>query len=123
MSIEQKLFERLKGEVALISDRVYGGTAPQGIERPYIVYVKISPSRDYTHDGYSGLHRPLMQISCLADTYDSAKDVAAQVITALESWPKSDNVDAVFIENEIDMYERDTGLYHCLVDAYVWNRN
>ncbi len=123
MSIEEKLFERLKSNVALVSDRVYGGTAPQGVARPFIVFYKVSPTRDYTHGGYSGLHRPMMQISCLANTYDSAKDVVAQVITAMESWPGSDNVDAAFVEGEIDMYEQDTGLYHCLVDVFVWNRN
>ncbi len=103
--------------------RVYAGTAFQKTEKPYIVFMKVAPFRDYTHNGFSGLHRPMMQISCLGDNYDSAKDVVAQVITALESWPGNDNVDAAFVEGETDMYERDTGLYHCLVDVYLWNRN
>ena len=121
MSIEIELFNRLKAQVPLVSNRVYAGIAPQGVTKPYLVYTKVSPGRQYTHGGYADLQRPRMQVSCYGTTYGSAKAVAGEVITAMEGWPGSNDVQAAFIEGEQDMFEQDTGLYHCPVDVILWN--
>jgi len=123
VSIEAVLFERLKAGVPLVNNRVYGATAPQSVAKPYIVYHKLSPGREYSHDGFGGLARPRIQVSCYGQNYDNVKDVAEEVIATLEAWPGVDSVDAAFIESEIDLYESDTGLYHCAVDVFLWNRN
>jgi len=94
--------------------RVYGKTAPQNVIVPYILYFKTSPSRDYTHDGFSGLHRPRIQISCFANTYGQVKAMAKEVVEAVEAWSPP-----AFVAGEQDMFEEDTGLYHVPVDFFI----
>lgn len=98
--------------------RVYGATAPQSVVKPYIVYHKLSPGREYSHDGFSKLSRSRVQISCYGETYGSAKQVAAQVIAAMESW-QAGGVRFAPLAGEQDLFEQDTGLYHVPVDFFV----
>ena len=110
------------GLTALISTRVYGGdNAPDKATKPYCVYSQVSAGRKYTHGGYAGIQRPRMQVNCYAETYEVAKEVAAQVTAALESWSVANvQVGAAFQDNEVDLYEKDTGLYVVPVDFFVW---
>ena len=114
MSLEIALFNKLK-DVNLVSNRVYAVKAPQGVDKPYIVYSKVSNQREYSHDGFADLSRARMQVSCYADSYGSAKQVAEEVISTLEGW---ENVS--FLVNEQDLYEEDTGIYHVPVDFFIW---
>ena len=98
--------------------RIYALVAPQGVTKPYLVYSKVSPGRDYTHDGHSGLSRPRMQVSCYGTTYGSAKAVAVEVIAAMDAW-FSGGVTFAPIAGEQDLYEPDTGLYHVPVDFFI----
>lgn len=121
--IETALYSRLTTYApleALISTRVYAVAPPQDVVLPYCVCSKVSNQRQYSHDGYSSLQRPRIQVSCFATGYLIAKQIAEQVIAALESWPGADNVQAAFMENEIDLYEQDTKLYHVPVDFLIW---
>lgn len=107
----------LKAQVTSVSNRVYATVAPD-VSPPYVVYFQVSGLRDYTHGGFSGLSRPRMQFSCYASTYKAAKDVAQEVIDALEGWT---GAQACFIQNEIDSYEEDTKLYKTMVDCFIWH--
>ena len=90
--------------------------ATQEPTTPYGVVFKVSPGKDYTHDG-SGLSRTRMQCSCFGDTYFAAKTLADEVITAMEAWPDSEsNVQAVFLENESDLKD---DLFHVALDFFV----
>jgi len=93
--------------------------APQNTTKPFCVYQLISPNREYSHSGYSGLSKPRVQISCYAETYDGAHAVADKVIEAVEAWPGATNIQAAFIDNQQDMYDSETDLYHVPVDFIV----
>ena len=123
MGIESDLYGYLStyaGLTALISTRIYPLVAPQNVTKPYCTYQKISLERKYSHGGYSGLQRPRLQVSCYAETYEQSRAVADQVIAALEAWPGAANIQAVFIENEIDLYDPDTGLQYIPVDFFCY---
>jgi hypothetical protein len=125
MGLITDFYTRLKtyaGLTALIGTRVYGGdNAPDGVSRPYCVYSQVSAGRKYTHSGYAGIQRPRMQVNCYADTYEEAKEVAAQVTAAMESWPAANvQVGAAFQDNEVDLYDNETGLYVVPVDFILW---
>lgn len=118
--IESALYTRLTTYApltALISTRTYPVVAPQGTTLPYCVYRKVSPGRRYTMDGYAGIQRPRMQVSCYGATYGQAKGVAAQLIAAVESWA---GVESAWVENEVDFYDKDTNTYHVPVDFFAW---
>lgn len=120
--VEELLYSCLKncaGLSALVGDRIYPVRAPQGVTAPFCVYTKISNNRQYAMGGYANVQRHRFQVSCYGATYSSAKNVAAQVTAALEAWVANE-IKAAFAINEIDMYEKDTGLYHIPVDFYIW---
>ena len=120
MSIESALFERLKAEISLVSNRVYAGIAPQTVSKPYLTTHKLSPGFTYAHDGRSKLGGPRFQVSVFASTYASAKAVEAEVIAALEGW-KTTKVQGAFVESAQDLHEQETGLYHVPIDAFIWH--
>jgi hypothetical protein len=109
------------GLTTLVGDRVWAVDTEQGEVAPYCVYSQISGGRRYSHSGYSGLQRPRMQVNCYAKTYEEAKDVAAQVTAALESWPGVNAaVGSAFQQNEIDLFDAETVLYFVPVDFLIW---
>ena len=122
MGLIEDFYTRLTtytGLVALIDDRIWPSEAEQGVKDPHCVYEQVSGGRRYSHKGYSNLQRPRMQVSCYADTYEVAKDIAAQVTAALESWSNV-NVNGVFQQNEIDLIDPATDLYVVPVDFFIW---
>lgn len=123
MGVESDLYGYLStyaGLTALISTRIYPLVAPQNVTKPYCTYQKISLERKYSHQGFSDLQRPRLQVSCYGETYGQARTVADQLIVALEAWPGAANIQAVFVENEIDLYDYDTGLHYTPVDFYCY---
>ncbi len=91
---------------------------------PHGVIIKVSPGKDYTHSdsGSNSLLETRMRCSCFGLTYQQAKILASEVITAMEAWANSeDDVDAVFLEGESDEGE-DLDIHHIVLDFMVWNR-
>ena len=118
--LEPKIMARLKAEVPSVGQRVnWHGGALQGTTRPYLAISEVSAPRDYTHDGYSGLTNPRWQISVYGDSYVQARQTAAEVVTAMETW-KADGVRFAPAMNKIDLHEEDTGLYHVAVDTIIY---
>lgn len=107
------------GLTELVGNKVWPVQARQGAVMPYCVFFQVSGGRKYSHSGYSNLQRPRIQVSCYARTYDGAKEVAAQVTAALESWSSVNaKVCGVFQQNEVDLSEEDW--YHVPVDFFIW---
>lgn len=96
--------------------------APLGTKPPYMVYTKISNSRQYTLTGFSGLTRQRIQINCVDSTYAGAKTLTDQVVNELESWPNKDDIQVVIKENEIDTRDEVTKLYVISVDFMITYR-
>jgi hypothetical protein len=61
------------------------------------------------------------QISSFAETYVAAKALADAFAVALEAMHATDITNpTAFIENELDLYEPDTFLYHVPLDFFLW---
>lgn len=105
---------------SLISGSLHRTMAPANYPRPYCVLFRVSRVRGYTHDGYSGLTRYRLQVSCFADTDELAKQVAEQVTAAMEAWPSVNlNVQSCEHVGEQDLYEADAKVYHVPVDFLI----
>ncbi len=122
MSFEADLYSRLSGDsevVTLVDTRIYPLVAPQGTSRPYCVYLTLSKPNTYSHSGFGEISQIKIQVSCYADTYQTAKDVANAVTAALKTWPGSQGAQAVFRSNEHDLYDKDNNLYHVPVEFLI----
>jgi hypothetical protein len=111
--------------IALVSTRIYPVQAPKEVATPYLVYFKVSPNRKYTHQGFANFQQPRIQISCYATRYITsgseigAKSLSQILISALEAWPGAERIQAVQVEDEKDLIDPDTNLYHVAVDFFV----
>lgn len=114
MFIEEAITAHLRDNAALTAligtGGIYHVTLNQNASLPALVYSKVSSVPTYTHDGSSGLVESRFQISCLAKTYETVKELSAAVKKAmrpLESGPvklSGVNIGGAFLENETDLY-------------------
>jgi hypothetical protein len=108
----------------LIGDRVYPLILPQEPTLPAIVYQRIGGVPEYSQSGFSNLTPVRMQITCWGTTLMSAKNVAIQVKLALGGYRGpmgSSTVGAIFIEDELDDLDEETGLYRVILDVLLWH--
>lgn len=130
MLIEQGLMTYLlaqSGITTYVGDRIYYARADQDVEAPYIVVTKVSGVREHSHDGGTGLAHPRFQLAVFGTTYSSCKTIAAAIQAALQGYSGTMggaggvSVDAVFYENETDLYESDTALFSVITDYIIWH--
>ena len=111
MTIETDLYTTLTGDAgvtALISDRVYPNPAPEGAAKPLCAYQVVTGSRITTIPGTGDAIRKRIQINCHANTYSSAKAVAAAVVSALEG--------SGYLDLEFDLYDPTTQTHTVAID-------
>lgn len=131
MTIEAAVIQHLlahPGVAALVGDRIYPMRLPQRPTYPALTCQKVSGPRVTAKDGPAGLAQARMQVSCWAKSYPDAKAVAEQVRRALAGFSGvmggagGVKVEMTQLENEVDMYEPETGIYHVPVDFVIWHR-
>jgi len=131
MQIEQAIKKELmaaSGVTDLIGERLYYVRAPQDVTKPYVVFFKVSGSREYSHDGASELANPRFQFSCFATTYYEAKQTVNAIRVAIEAFSGTMGGDggvevgSCFCINESDIYEEDTRLFHVAVDYLIYHK-
>ncbi len=125
--IEEALYTHLishAGLTAIVGNRIYPVLLPQDVTFPAVTYQRISTVREYAQEGPSGLAHPRFQFSCWAETYEEAKAVAEQIRFALSGYKGTINnvrIDAVYIEDDNDIYDPETNIYHVALDATIWH--
>ena len=111
--------------VALIGQKLYYVTAPQTVDDPYVVFFKVSAVPEYSLTGHSKLINARFQFSIFASTYLMTKQIAAQIQLALQD--KCNQVIggvggvnvSVQFEDEQDLFEAESGLFHCPVEYFI----
>lgn len=129
MLIEVALARQLLDTVnvtALVVDRVYPVRLPQGGDYPAITYSKVSGGRIRTMGSNEAAANPRVQVSCWGKTYADAKGLANAVRIALDRFSGTLGgsggvaVSAILLENELDLDDPETKLYHVPLDFLVW---
>lgn len=96
MSLEALIGDNLEGDTDITAvvgtdpPRIYvAGTVPQEETRPWITYQRIGTDPGNTLAGASALADAIMQINCVADDYDTARDLAELVRLRMRrtAWP------------------------------------
>lgn len=88
----------------------------QNLARPYIVHVPLPPEPIYTHSGLAKLRIWSYQVSCFADSYGGAEELAVAVRDALTGVHDGAQI---FWRNQTPQYESDTRVHHIAVDFKV----
>ncbi len=122
--IEEQLSAYLSSAMltsAIIGDRVYPSRLPQGVTLPAVTYRKISGMREYTQSGPAGIAQPRFQVTCWADSYLLSKQLANAVRQDLEGSARQVG-DALFLQNEIDLYEPEAQIDTVVLDFLIGHR-
>lgn len=130
MTLESSLYSHLSGYsglTALVSARIYPNQAPQNCPLPYVVYHRISAVREQTITRAIGSTLVRMQFSAFSRRHTTngtdygANEVRAQVRAALLAYTTGGGVTVhdLLLVNDIDLYEDDTNLHHCLTEAEI----
>lgn len=119
MTVELALLNRMLNFAplnTLVGFRIYPLILPQKPTMPAITYQQISATPYSTINQASGLALYRVQLSCYGNTYNEAKAVSKQVLSALQRFT-GEGLQDVAIENEFDDYEQDTKLYKVVIDV------
>jgi hypothetical protein len=125
MPFEEGLFAYLDAYPGLtleVGSRIYPLVLPQRPTFPAVTYVRISTPRLLEFERAFFPH-PRFQFDCWAESYDRAKDVAAQVRAALNLYRGAMGaytVQTSLVEDERDMYDPETKLWHVIIEAVIW---
>ncbi len=122
MAVEKAIIATLKasaGLTVLVSTRIYGVTAPQGVTAPYVTLFRVSAERPSAMGDDIGIVRARVQVNSWGATYESAKNVCDQVRAALQRFSgvsASITVLDTFLLSEQDLHEPDVPIYHVAQD-------
>ena len=124
--IEQGLVTFLLAQAelsALIGARLHDLVLPQSPTLPAVVWQRISGDHDVTHDGPSGLVTARFQFSCWGRTTLEAAQVGEALRRVLHGYagPMGDETaHAVFLLDDRDLFDAETGLRRRLLDFKIW---
>ncbi len=126
MSLEAGIYARLSGYanlVSLVSLRIYPEVLPQDCPFPAVSYHKVSETPEHAMSSEAGVRSSRVQVSSFAETYVGVKAVLTQVKAALSRYRGtmgSTVFQNILLDGTWDIYEPDTGIYHCPADFIVW---
>ena len=130
MFIEEAIYSYLSGHAgltALTGTRIYPLVMPQNTILPAVTFSKVSGPRVHAMQKDTSTAYPRFQVSCWGSAYKQAKEVAAQVRAALQDYKGTMGgaggvaVGGVFLEDENDLYEPGTQVYHVALDFIIWH--
>ena len=95
----------------------------QGETLPALTYLRVSTTRDQSHDGPTGLVSARYQVNVHAATYSQAASLAAEVVALLNGFGGElggSDVGNVEVSDEVDLgWIDDTQSYQVAVDAII----
>jgi hypothetical protein len=112
----QELFVTLVQNATDAQDRVYPQIAPDNVERPYIVYQRVTQNVENVLSGRTGLTNTRLQVDVYASTYAQAQQIATVVAGLMEGWALP-NVQIL----AQDIYESDVKLHRVMADYSIWH--
>jgi len=120
--IYESLNQWLRANIALAGARVYPRTVPQDPTLPLLTYLEISGVPWHMHQGISGIETARYQISCWAEKYLAAKQLADEVVLDLDCFVGDMNgttIQACFKINEVDLGDEAIGYHQIALDFLI----
>lgn len=104
--------------------RIYPIKMPQGMDKPSLVYTRVSGQSGHHMQGRDGLVRSRMQIDAWAKTAPAASSLANLVKDALDGYSGdmgSVLVQGVFMDSERESYDDAVEMYGVGRDYFLWH--
>ncbi len=120
--IETALNTKLRQVITEVNNRVYPVKRPQDSLLPALAYRRVSGERTHSHQGYSGLARPRLQITVYSNSYGEAKTIQDKIKTELDgtsgTWGNT-KIQSCLFAGEAENYTDDSGVDEVSVDFFI----
>lgn len=127
--MEAALRYELVQAIPELNNRVFPTNAPEGAEKPYLVYARISTDKERTLDGYTGGETLSFMFSVMAIKYSDMTKTRKQVEELLTGMLKREigDVDKFYIEDLIinkieEQYEHELKVNRGIIDFTIYYR-
>jgi len=129
MTLEEAIFDFLStnaGIIAEVDDRVFPKRLPQNPSLPAIVFQVVSSVPNYTMDqagdppGTETFTKKRVQFDLWTETYEGllpVRDALFAGISGFRGMMGSVKIESVFMRNELDGFEPDTGSNRKIIDT------
>lgn len=110
-----------------VSSRIYEIAAPQNAPYPHITYNQMPGERVRSLSGSSGLNRATFHFHFWGKKPAESKNLSEQFRLVLDGFrgqmggSGGVNVQAVFIEDDVDLYDDEVFIYHVARKVIVWH--
>lgn len=133
MGLLLSMYEELAADstvTALVSTRIYRGTAPQSASLPYVVMHEISKPHAHDLSGASGMAEPRLQIDAIAADPDTCESITEAIRDTIDGFrgtlgtSNTTDVRRCWLVNELDddfspQDGGDTPIYRRIMDFSV----
>lgn len=110
-----------------ISSRLYDIAAPQNAPYPHVTFNQMSGDRVRSLSGSSGLNRATFQFHFWGKKPAESKNISEQFRLVLDGFrgqmggPGGLNIQAVFVEDDIDLYDDEAFIFHVVRKVVIWH--
>ena len=111
--IQQDLFTALSG---VAGGRVFPNIAPGNVQKPYVVYARVSSAPENTLADGASVENTRLQVDCFDTTYAAAVALAEVVKAAMKS---SAITHLVLLEQ--DQFEPEANAHRVILDFSIWH--
>lgn len=125
--MEMALKYELETHIAELVNSIYPTNAPEGADKPYLVYARISTKRTKTLEGYTDKQALSYMFSIMAKKYGDMKSLTKKVEDLLISLPQTSigGSDDIFVEdieiNNIDeTFEKELEVNRGIIDFTIY---
>jgi len=125
--METKLRYELTQNITALANSIYPTNAPEGVLKPYLVYVRISTKKIKTFDGYENKEAISYMFSIMATKYSDMVSLRKQVETLLMGLPKTSiginndtYIEDLDINNIDEQYEHELMVNRGIIDFTIY---
>jgi hypothetical protein len=111
--IQQDIFTALS---SVVGGRVFPNIAPGNVQKPYVVYARVSSAPENTLANGSPIDNTRLQVDCFDVTYAGAALLADAVKAALDA-----SAITHLLLMEQDQFEPDALLHRVILDFSLWH--
>jgi hypothetical protein len=111
--IQQDIFTALSG---VAGGRVFPNIAPNNVQKPYVVYARVSSAPENTLADGAPLGNTRLQVDCFDTTYAAAVALAEAIKAAM----KSSAITHILLLEQ-DHFEPDASLHRVILDFSIWH--
>lgn len=110
----------------IVADNIFPMVLPTENSIPALVYQGISVQPVLGISGQNALQKKRLQVDCYGKTYAEVKLLERAVMHCLVNFQgtledsDSTYVDAIYLNNTVDLYESEAQLYRVSIDFDVW---